>query len=88
MSPAWAVGLFVVWVLKDLGKFFLLRGLFESPRFGAELLAGTRAVVKEPLAPAGFVMLVGELWSAESRRAHEAIEGGTTVVVRASRGLP
>jgi membrane protein implicated in regulation of membrane protease activity len=32
-------------------------------------------------------MLGGELWSAESRRSHEVIGPGSTVIVRASRGL-
>jgi membrane protein implicated in regulation of membrane protease activity len=87
LPSAWAVGLFALWVLKDLGMYFLLRDVFMPSRLGAESLVGARAVVKEPLAPRGFVMLGGELWSAESRRSHEVIRPGSTVIVRASRGL-
>jgi membrane protein implicated in regulation of membrane protease activity len=87
LPSAWALGLFAVWVLKDLGMYFLLRDIFIPSRLGVESLVGARAVAREPLAPRGLVMLGGELWSAESRRSHEVIGPGSTVIVRASRGL-
>lgn len=86
--PPWgAIGLFAVWVIKDLALYWPLRDAFAPPRTGPESLIGARAVAQEPLAPAGFVKLGGELWRAEAVRPHPSIATGMGVVVRARRGL-
>jgi membrane protein implicated in regulation of membrane protease activity len=83
----WAVALFVLWVLKDLAMYAMLRRTFLPPVTGPESLVGTRAVTREALAPRGYVRVGNELWLAETTRPHEVIAPDTPVVVRASRGL-
>lgn len=83
----WAVGLFILWVVKDLAMYPFLREAFAPTSTGSERLIGTRAVVTTPLAPAGQVRLGAELWSAEALNHHERLAPGTTVIVRAIRGL-
>jgi membrane protein implicated in regulation of membrane protease activity len=83
----WAVSLFVLWVLKDLAMYAMLRRTFSPPATGPEALVGTRAVTREALAPRGYVRVGNELWLAETTHPHETIAPETPVVVRASRGL-
>jgi membrane protein implicated in regulation of membrane protease activity len=87
LSLGWAIGLFALWVLKDLVLIRWLRDIFAPPRTGPETLVGARATAQEPLAPAGYVLIRGEIWRAESLRPHETIAPGTVVIVRAARGL-
>ena len=83
----WAVGAFVVWVVKDIAMYPLVRSAFTPVRTGAEAFIGARAVVADALAPLGYVRLDGELWRAESLRPQQAIPVGASVVVRAVQGL-
>ena len=83
----WAVGAFVVWVVKDIAMYPLVRSAFAPARTGAEAFIGARAVVADALAPLGYVRLDGELWRAESLRPQQAIPAGAPVVVRAVQGL-
>lgn len=87
LSLGWAIGLFALWLLKDLVLFRWLRDIFAPPRIGPETLVGARATTQEPLGPAGYVLIRGEIWRAESLRPHETIAPGTPVIVRAARGL-
>ncbi|MEK7220119.1 MAG: NfeD family protein [candidate division NC10 bacterium] len=87
LPSGWAIGLFVLWVLKDLAMLPLLRDVFAPLHTGPETLLGARAVAQERLAPGGYVLLSGERWRAESLRPHEVIAPGTAVIVRAARGL-
>lgn len=87
LPSGWAIGLFVLWVAKDLAMYFLVRDVFAPPRTGPETLVGARAVAKEPLAPVGHVLLFGETWRAESLQPHNVIAPGTVLTVRARRGL-
>lgn len=87
LSSGWAIGLFALWVAKDVGTYFLLRDAFTPPRTGPETLVGARAVVTEPLAPEGQVRVGAEHWRAESLRPDEVTPHGTRVIVRATRGL-
>jgi membrane protein implicated in regulation of membrane protease activity len=83
----WAVALFVLWVMKDLAMYLLVRRTFLPPAMGPETLVGTRGVTQEALDPTGYVRIGNELWLAETAHPHEAIAPETPVVVRASRGL-
>ena len=83
----WAVGLFIVWVVKDLAMYPLVREAFAPTSAGPERLIGAQAIVATPLAPAGLVRLGGELWTAEAVNPHERLASGAAVIVRAIRGL-
>jgi len=87
LPTGWAIGLFVIWVVKDLAMYPFLRKAFAPTSTGPERLIGTRAIVRTPLAPAGLVRLGGELWNAEALNPHEHPALGTAVIVRAIRGL-
>lgn len=87
LSYAWAVGAFVVWVVKDIAMYPLVRGVFAPSRTGPEAFIGARGVVADALAPLGYVTLNGELWRAESLRPQQAVPVGAPVVVRAVHGL-
>lgn len=82
----WAVGAFVVWIVKDIAMYPLVRGAFAPARTGAETFIGARGIVADALAPLGYIRLDGELWRAESRP-RQAIPAGAPVVVRAVQGL-
>jgi len=83
----WAVGAFVVWIVKDIAMYPLVRSAFGPARTGAEAFIGARGVVTDALAPLGYVRLNGELWRAESLPPKQAIPVGAPVVVRAVQGL-
>lgn len=87
--PAWAaVGIFVLWFVKDVALFPLLRRAYEPGASTAlERLIGQRGVVIDTLASAGYIKLRGELWWAELPPAHDALAAGDVVVVRSTRGL-
>ena len=87
LPARWSVALFVLWVLKDLAMYAVLRRTFMPPATGPESLVGTRAVTQEALAPSGYVRVGSELWLAETAHPHEVIAPDTPVVVRAFRGL-
>ena len=87
LSYGWAVGVFVVWIVKDIAMYPLVRGAFAPARTGAEAFIGARGVVADALAPLGYVRLDGELWRAESLRPRQPIPAGVPVVVRAVQGL-
>jgi membrane protein implicated in regulation of membrane protease activity len=87
LPARWAVALFVLWVLKDLAMYAVLRRTLVPPATGPEALVGTRAVTREALAPRGYVRVGNELWLAETTHPHEVIAPETPVIVRASRGL-
>jgi membrane protein implicated in regulation of membrane protease activity len=83
----WAVGTFVVWIVKDIAMYPVVRGVFAPARTGAEAFIGARGVVMDAIAPLGYVRLDGELWRAESVQPRQAIPAGAPVVVRAVQGL-
>jgi membrane protein implicated in regulation of membrane protease activity len=84
---AWAVGVFVAWIVKEIAMYPLVRSAFAPSRTGPEAFIGARGVVKDALAPLGYVRLDGELWRAESLRPEQAVPVGASVVVRAVQGL-
>jgi membrane protein implicated in regulation of membrane protease activity len=83
----WAVLAFVVWVVKDIAMYPVVRGVFGPARTGAEAFIGARGVVMDSIAPLGYVRLDGELWRAESAQPRQEIPAGAPVVVRAVQGL-
>lgn len=87
LSAGWAATLFVLWVAKDLALYPLVRGALVPRGTESNPLVGTRGVVQEALAPRGQVRIGSEIWQAESQRPAQAIPVGTSVVVRAMRGL-
>lgn len=88
VSPATAAILFALWVAKDAVAYPLVRKAYER-RSGtaADDLIGSRGEVQRELAPAGLVRIRGELWRSEVEGATPPIPAGSTVIVRAARGL-
>ena len=83
-----AVGLFLVWVIKDLALYPFVRRAYEGKsRTGDERLIGAEGIVEEQLAPSGYVRVGAELWRAEAMRVDEPIPRGSRVRVHAVRGL-
>lgn len=86
--PRWAaLGLFFLWVLKDLVMYPLLRTAYESGvKTGVEQMVGARGVAQKELAPNGYVRVRGELWRAEANPAHSPIPAGSPITVLAAEG--
>lgn len=89
LVPFWAtVAILAAWIVKDLLLYPFLRRAYEvDERSPLEQLIGERATVVEPLAPAGYVTIRGELWRAEASDAAQPVGREAAVVVRAVRGL-
>ena len=87
--PRWAaMGLFILWVIKDLAMFPLVRSGYEgNAKTGAETLIGSRGRVQEPLTPEGYVKINGELWKARTESPDQLLARDTPVRVRGARGL-
>jgi membrane protein implicated in regulation of membrane protease activity len=87
--PFWiAVGLFFLWVVKDLVMYPLLRTAYESGvKTGIEQLIGVTAIVQEELAPRGYVRVRGELWRAEVMADNGPIPPGSSVRILAAQGM-
>jgi membrane protein implicated in regulation of membrane protease activity len=88
LPPALAVGLVALLLLKDLVVYRWVRPAYElDPRSELEKLIGARAVVRQPLDPAGFVWLQGALWRAEVAPAQAPVAAGRTVRIHGVRRL-
>jgi membrane protein implicated in regulation of membrane protease activity len=86
--PAWAAGvLLALWVAKDAALYPLLRKGYEGAPTGVEELIGSRGIVREPLAPSGFVEIRGTLWRAEIAPGEPSVGRGERVTVCAASGL-
>ena len=87
--PGWvALGLFVLWVAKDLVMYPLLRTAYESGvKTGAEQLIGTRGVAQSELSPRVYVHVRGELWQAEVKPSDDPLAPGSPVKVLAAEGM-
>lgn len=82
LSAPLCVAGFIVWVLKDLALYPLLRRVYEiDRRTGAQALIGTRGFAQGDLAPAGFVRVRGELWSATALLPKGTISAGTEIEI-------
>ena len=87
--PRWAAfGLFLLWVVKDLAMYPLLRIAYEAGvKTGSEELVGARGVAQEELAPDGYVRVRGELWHAEANPGNAPIPAGSPIRVLAAQGM-
>ena len=87
--PSWAaLGLFFLWVIKDLVMYPLLRTAYESgAKTGSEQLIGARGIAQDELAPHGYIRVRGELWRAEANPIDTAIPAGSRVKVVAAKGM-
>jgi membrane-bound serine protease (ClpP class) len=87
--PLWAaVGVFLLWVIKDLILFPFLRPAFESGgKGGLDRLIGAEGIAAEHLDPSGYVRVGGELWRAEALETGEPIPRGSRVRVEDARGM-
>lgn len=86
LAPWMPLAAFALYVAKDLALFPLVRAAFRAAR-PAGVPVGARGVALEPLAPAGYVRVGGELWRAEVETAGRPVAAGRPVVVRGARGL-
>ena len=77
--PLWiAVGAFLLFVIKDLLLYPLLRKSYESsPTIGADQLVGLWGVAQEQIDPRGYVHVRGELWRAETESSDKPISAGS-----------
>lgn len=87
--PFWiALGLFFLWVVKDLVMYPLLRTAYESGvKTGIEELIGTRGIVEQELAPRGYIRVRGELWRAEVKADDGRIPPGSPVRILEAEGM-
>ena len=87
--PVWAaIGLFSLWVLKDLVFYPLLKVAYESSeKVGVDQLIGLRGVATENLDPRGYVHVRGELWRAETGSGKGPISSGSPVKVVGVDGM-
>jgi len=83
-----AIGLFILWVVKDLLFYPLLRIAYQSgPKTVVEKLVGLKGVVREHLDPQGYVYVRGELWRAETEPDMLPIVAGSPVRVLRAQGM-
>jgi membrane-bound ClpP family serine protease len=87
--PGWvAIGLFVLWLVKDIVMYPLLRTAYESGvKTGVDQLIGACGVAQDELSPRGYVRVRGELWQAEARPNDQPIPAGSTVKVLGAEGM-
>jgi membrane protein implicated in regulation of membrane protease activity len=87
VSP-YAWGTIALWIIKDIVLYpFVYRAYDTNPLKTAHTLVGKRGVAQERIAPAGYVQIGGELWSAEVPEGEPPIDRGEKVEVLGIRGL-
>ncbi len=85
---AYAIGLFVLYVAKDLLIYPYVRKAYEPHnKTGAELLIGCVGLTKQRLDPEGYVQVRGELWRAVADPPGEPIPPGQPVRIQTVSGL-
>lgn len=87
--PVWLLWCSVfVWVAKDVILYPFVWRAYDQPREeDANAMIGTCCIVKERMAPSGYVQVRGELWKAELRAGSRLVEKGERVRIREARGL-
>lgn len=87
--PVWAAALLLAGeVAKDFILYPKLRRAYESDeKTGADRLIGIEAVVRQRLAPEGYVEIRGELWRARPAGEEATLEVGAAVRVVDAGGL-
>ncbi len=87
--PSWIVFLLLAAdIVKDIALYpFLKRAYEDETATGAQSLIGEWAEVCEPMRPAGYVRLRGELWKARLKDPGAVAEPGARVRVEQAAGL-
>jgi membrane protein implicated in regulation of membrane protease activity len=87
--PAWLFGSIIgFWIVKDVVLFPFVWRAYDSEQAGqSRSMLGERAIVRERLAPLGYVRIRGELWRAEKIGNGPPIEIGQTVKIVKMKGL-
>lgn len=87
VAATMAGGLLLLWIVKDLALYPLLKRAYEPSGHGyPSRLVGRHARAREDLAPRGYVAVGGELWRAEVTGGDGAIAAGETVVITGAVG--
>ena len=87
--PAWLIwGMVGLWIVKDMMLFPFVWRSYDQNRLGdANSMVGLHGIVKDRLAPSGYVEVHGELWRAEVMQGAPFVESGGGVRVKEIRGL-
>ncbi len=86
VDPMVAGLLVLLWIVKDLALYPLVRRAYLPAADGAAALVGHDAVACGDLAPRGHVRVRGELWQAELLPGEAAVGRGERLEVRAVDG--
>lgn len=81
-----AVTALMLIIARDLAMYLVLRPAFAKPPYGSAPIGAAGETV-EPLAPAGYVRVNGELWPARAVSAAADVPRGARVVVRDVHGI-
>jgi len=81
---AWMIA--AAWVVKDLVAYPFVRRAYERSRSVTEALVGSVGVVRDALAPYGWVTIRGEVWRAELDAGAGPVPAGRRVRVRSVEG--
>ncbi len=87
--PVWLFwSIIAFWIIKDAVLFPVVWRAYDWEQSArSRSMIGERAVVKERLAPSGYVQVRGELWRAEKVGPEEPIEVGQPVQIVKMEGL-
>jgi membrane-bound ClpP family serine protease len=87
--PIWLSSTIVfIWLIKDAILFPYVWRAYDWDRpAGFRSMIGKQGITRERLAPAGYVLVQGELWKAECAKADQPIESGEFVRVVRVDGL-
>lgn len=87
--PAWSVwGLIAISVAKDVILFpFVWRAYDWDRQKEVHSMVGRQGIVKDRLAPSGYIQIRGELWKAKVVEGSPPIEKGEVVRVEEMQGL-
>jgi len=84
----WLTGIIIVlWIIKDILLYPLLRRSYEGSPCKSHPMIGERGIAKDRLDPSGYVWVRGELWRAELANNASPIEEGEPLTVQHARGL-
>jgi len=87
--PFWlCVSLILLWIAKEVILFpFVWRAYDHAQPEVFHPMIGLRGITKERLAPAGYILVQGELWKAEKMLGQPPIEKNKWVRVKKLEGL-
>lgn len=84
----WLAGSIVVlWIIKDILLYPLLRRSYAGCSSKDHPMIGERGIARDRLDPSGYVWVRGELWRAEAANNSGPIEEGEALTVQHARGL-